>query len=1502
MDPTKPLPTHVRDVTVAIDDHGPLQALVPEEDDKLSVNNIDVANKGLVTIGFGSNGKEELFLWDTGAQKSCIKKETYDRIPPQHKTAIRPFHGSLVATNDTPLGMHGEATIRFTLGPLTITANVVITNGIRNRGILGLELMRIYRLEFRLTDRLYWYVHRKGYGPVVILRRLNTPLAHVRAICHLEVPGNSNAAIPAYLTTQVQLSEGNFVAQSNLPIWDGPIDLDRKEQPFLLQNKKDTPIHIRKGDILGAVYAPLEVAEITYTRRTDPHLDRLVIEDVSHVIMAPETEENTIEATPTLSKALPLPGDIQRQLDHMLEKEYKGSFAADEKDLGTTDLVKMRIETGDTPPISQKYYPVADKHREWVNEEVKKLLESGIIRDSYSSWNAPIVIVGKKDGNQRMCIDYRKLNLHTRKFVWPMPRIEDIFRKLHGAKVFTSLDLKSGYHHMVLDKESIPKTAFTSELGRYEYTRVPFGLAQAPAYFQHLMFKVLEGLDFATAYLDDIIIFSETLEEHLQHLKAVLRRLKAANLKMKMSKCKFFQGQADYLGHIVSAEGVRTNPEKVEAIIAMKAPTDVKRVRGFLGMIGYYRRFIKNFSDIATPLTALTKKGAPFKWTPECQAAFERLKQDMVSAPILRYPNPNLPYLVYTDASDNACGAMLAQRRLTDSQPHPIAYLSHSFTPCQKKWATNEQECFGIYFALRKWHNIVFGRDVIVYNDHKPLEHMMTAQSANSKINRWATEIMDYSPTFKWIPGSQNLAADFLSRMNHHQKAGIQEIAVETLIDFTDPGMMACPPSNLEPIEEEPDLIRWDEEDGVAPLRTHAEETLADTQGTCTVSAIHGGMLETTQAEKPPPTPLEEEGVAPLRTHTEEALADTQGECTASTIHGGMPGALEPAEMQNEGSPDPTFQGPSPLSSGIKWTDIPILEEEEWEFRGMDNDHGPPQDMNQICEILTQERDSMGVPLKELQGGDPYCRRMLERADLPTSFSVREGILYRTVEDKGKLFQAAVVPRQARHTILAQTHDCLGHQGRERTYNLTRRLYYWKNMGKDIGRYVEDCWSCSLNRVRHDMYPPVTTEVPRRPFEEVAMDLVVDIGMTERGNQHMLTMIDLLTGWPFAFPIPDKTADTVVNTLLERYIPEKWCPRSLLSDNGTEFKNSVMDYVCQELNIERRYSSPHHPESNGKLERFHSFLKGNLTKMCIRDKVNWDRCVPAVLAAYRVAPHTSTGDTPFFLVHGYDPPIPITKLLQPRLRYIGDDQGRLQLDRLHQAVASARYNLVEARSRQGYYKAKKTNRGDPDYHIGQRVMLRNHGKSALDTRWLPGYRIIEISRNGRGFTLQEHSQTSSRIRRANITDIAPDPYVNSWLRTQTEFGRPAKYINHPDIVGDPEIDAGTANCPSEQWSDKGGPTEHPPVTDKDAMSHGGSPETPPSTTITDTDVDNEGSPGTPRPHHQTDTQRLNEGSPHRAESPAGDSTPAPRKGARQPDTPFSMTLRPRNKGEQGPHK
>ena len=455
-----------------------------------------------------------------------------------------------------------------------------------------------------------------------------------------------------------------------------------------------------------------------------------------------------------------LDSTTQQQLDNLLGT-FKDQFAKDETTIGTTPLTQMSIDTGDSDPVSQKPYPVAMKHYNWVKEEIDKLLEAGVIRNSHSSWSAPIIVVPKGDGGKHLVIDYRALNKVTRKFVWPMPKVEDIFSQLNGAKYFPTLDLRARYHHIGLTTDSIPKTAFTSPFGKYEYVKVPFRLAQAPAYFQELMTGVLKDLPFAMAYLDDIIIYSSTPEEHLQHIKTVFEKHHHAKLSMKLSKCHFFAKEIQYLGHILGMKGIKPVPAKTEAIKVMHPPVNQKQVRVFLGLVGYHRKFIKNFAKIVKPLTMLTRMDVKFEWKETHHCAFMKLKDAIIQAPILRYPDTTKPYIVYKDASNDACGAQLSQ--IHNGTEFPVAFLSHTFTDTQWRWSMPEQEAYGIYITTKKWNYYLQGADIIVRNDHKPLARFLNRQNENMKINRWGLELASYNITFEWISGAKNEAADCLS-------------------------------------------------------------------------------------------------------------------------------------------------------------------------------------------------------------------------------------------------------------------------------------------------------------------------------------------------------------------------------------------------------------------------------------------------------------------------------------------------------------------------------------------------------------------------------------------------------------------------------------------------------------------------------------------------------------------------------------------------------------------
>ncbi|XP_041939766.1 uncharacterized protein LOC121700694 [Alosa sapidissima] len=381
----------------------------------------------------------------------------------------------------------------------------------------------------------------------------------------------------------------------------------------------------------------------------------------------------------------------QRQRLHQLLSKWQPIFAQHDEDFGRTDAVKHQIPTGTAPPSRERYRPVPPTLYPELKSLLKNMLEGGVIRESSSPWAAPIVLIKKKCGSWRFCVDFRKLNSVTHKDAYPLPRIEESLTSLKGAQWYSTLDLASGYWQVEVDERDREKTAFTTPLGLFEFERMPFGLCNAPATFQRLMQRCLGEFlnESLLIYLDDVIIYSSSFDQHLQDLDRVFQRLQDHGLKLQPRKCRLFQKRVSYLGHIVSAEGVATDPEKTAVVQAWLAPQNVRQVRSFLGLVGYYRRYIPGFAKIAAPLhgllhgTTTTFKTAPIQWTAECDRAFRRLKEALVSPPILAYADFTKPFRLYTDASLEGLGAVLAQ--IQDGTERVIAYASRSlhFRPFQ---------------------------------------------------------------------------------------------------------------------------------------------------------------------------------------------------------------------------------------------------------------------------------------------------------------------------------------------------------------------------------------------------------------------------------------------------------------------------------------------------------------------------------------------------------------------------------------------------------------------------------------------------------------------------------------------------------------------------------------------------------------------------------------------------------------------------------------------------
>ena len=452
--------------------------------------------------------------------------------------------------------------------------------------------------------------------------------------------------------------------------------------------------------------------------------------------------------------------------------EHHLAFCLDEYDRGETDLVQLTIDTGDAPPRRQPPQRMPFAVRQEVATQLKKMQQCGVVQPSSSPWASPVVMVRKKDGTHRFCVDYRDLNTITKADTYPLPRIDDLLDQLGKSHYFTTLDLASGYWQIRVHPESQEKTAFVTPQGLFEFHVMPFGLTNAPAVFQRLMQRVLMGLnppggkDFVTVYIDDVLVFSQSLQDHLEHLRQVIRCLQEAGLKLKPTKCQFVCREVEYLGHLITPQGLKPNPRLVVAVKEFPVPQNLKQLRQFLGLASYYRRFVADFSKLAQPLHRLTRKDASFEWDSVCQNAFELLKQKLIEAPVLAYPSFDKDFTLETDASALGLGAILSQVQ-ADGRLHPVAYASRALSPQEANYSITELETLAVVWAITYFHTYLYGHSVTVYTDHTAVKAVLETPNPSAKHARWWTRV--YGEGVKNVKivyrsGKTNLPADALSR------------------------------------------------------------------------------------------------------------------------------------------------------------------------------------------------------------------------------------------------------------------------------------------------------------------------------------------------------------------------------------------------------------------------------------------------------------------------------------------------------------------------------------------------------------------------------------------------------------------------------------------------------------------------------------------------------------------------------------------------------------------
>ena len=1110
-------------------------------------------------------GTERQFLLDSGCDTTIVPLEFVRNVP------LRPTRKTVSAANGTTIELAGEVSIRLQLGDLSIPTTALVSEYV-SEGMIGYDWLQEndcywgFRVgQIMIRERIFQLIGGAGTSSCcrviaqesVVIPRCSETILMSKAVFSGNQFGQKKESVE-FVSEPRELENGVYVGRALIPHRCTDI-------PMRVLNPSNRDVVLQR-DCTIAELEPVKILEshrMSDCRFSGNDWTQKLLEEVDSDVTAPERNE--------------LIGILS---------EYSDCFSKDEFDLGQTTLVKHRIETGCNPPIRQALRRQPLTHLSEIDRQLTEMLHQGIVEPSSSPWSSNVVIVAKKDGSLRFCVDYRGLNGVTRKDSYPLPRISDCLDVLGSATFFRTFDLRSGYFQIGMDEADRDKTSFVTRRGTFRFTAMPFGLCNAPATFQRVMDVAMAGLNYeiCLVYLDDIVLFSKTVKEHLERLRLIFDRLRRANLKLKPSKCHLLKKTVTFLGHVISENGVATDPTKIDGVLSWPVPRNVTEVRSFLGLCSYYRRFVKDFAMIAAPLHALTGKNARFYWSENCQEAFDVLKERLVSAPILAMPKDEGEYWLDTDASNFSIGAVLSQ--VQDGEERVIAYASRLLNAPEKNYCVTRRELLAVVFFTKYFRSYLLGRDFTIRTDHSALRWLKTTPEPIGQQARWLERLEEFTYRIEHRPGNKHGNADALSRRpcrqcsrgEHGSSGGSDES--ETMLKSVINSEEHGPPGGSDEQDvDAPDRESSDESKREPPERKRSDYTVTMLKSMRDVKQLDA-IRRTDESEK--------------------------GDVAVRNVH---------------------FAEPQ--------------EDSEWNLEKLRAAYENDPELADIYRLISENEER--VPWDNVVGLDRLTKSYWQQWE---RLRLNDGLLYRewsSLDGTHHSFQW-IPPVSSRDRLMEIAHSGRtgGHLGIKRTKKQLQRGAYWTGWAADVERYCKRCVECSC----YHRCPPkrqgllqVTTV--GEPMERIAIDLTGPHPTSRSSNVYILTVLDLFSKWAEAIPLRNKEAVTVARALSDVVFSRIGLPIQLLSDNGREFENTLMSELCRLLGIEKLKTTAYKASTNGAVERFHRTLNSMIAKVVAGNQRNWDELLPSVMAAYRSSRHEATGFTPNYLMFGREVRAPI---------------------------------------------------------------------------------------------------------------------------------------------------------------------------------------------------------------------------------------------------------------------
>ena len=1098
---------------------------------------------------------------------------------------------------------------------------------------------------------------------------------------------------------------------------------------------------------------------------------------------------------------------------------------------------RITLKPGTVPPPSRPLRHQSAKDSAVMDEYVKAGILSGQLTISQSPYGSMALVVRKKDGTNRVVVDFRALNDITVKNKYPLPLMDELFDRVHGACFFTKLDLRSGFHQIKIHPDDREKTAFRTRFGSYEYTVLPMGLCNAPGTFMQLMNETFRDMldRCVLVFLDDILIFSKTKAEHLQHLREVFERLRKQKLYVKYSKCEFMQGEVEFLGHRIGKGGLAVSPDKIAAIQEWRQPKNETEVRSFLGLANFYRRFVKDYSKIALPLSELTKNEMKFEWGERQQKAFDALKAALTSAPVLIIPDPKLPYTLNCDACDYATGATLQQDHGNGLQP--VAFRSRKLTPAERNYDVREKEFLALIDACSHWRPYLHGvQPFKLLSDHDSLKYHKTMPNLSGRLARWIEKMAEFDYTIEHIPGIKNIVADALSRRSDlkPEKATLNAARLRQ------------PEPSAAELEQQRRRNRAAAEESHAPAPDRPEPNskgaIVMPSQRCTAKTKKGGFCRQRTAKgqfcwchlqserglriKNSTIPNAGLGLFAARNLPKGHTVDYTGDRVPldSDSDGGVyflevrsDEAIDAARTNaGEGRwvNDPkgtdrranslftvfTPPGTRTRRAGLRTT-RPILKGEEilvkyganyWRFQRAKSKRIDPRHITRARKVMSEPVNLATITeaivssslteaiLKAAKADADYLRRMTVE-QLPKDHSV-------TRTHNGDLLfieQRLVVPNDSelRTRILSECHDSTtgAHFGRDKTLDAVKQRFTWNGMTSDVENYVAGCDLCQRNKPSQQLTPGLLMPlpIPERPCQEWTQDAVTGLPRTKRGNDAIQVYVERLCKLKhFSAGKSTDGASELATSFVNSVVRLHGVPNRVISDRDPRFTAHYYAELSKLMGTSLDMSTSRHAQTDGQSEREIRTLITALRSFCNAHQNDWDDYLDMLELGFNATTQSSTQASPFELLYGSKPRLPVDVALAPVV-----PRNPAAIDRAEQMQTALRFvrsKLLSAQERQALNADR--HRRPASFAIGDAVLLSTEGLQLRDgsnklcSRFIGPFEVTEVI-NANAYKLKLPPQLQALHPTFNIEKLKPYRDGRKLFPT-----RPQRYDRPPPVI------------------------------------------------------------------------------------------------------------------------